>query len=406
MLPVLTLLGTLSALAEPYVPPPIRASADGLASCPTDQVEVFRSRLAGDLPRPTRQAVQTQYERAVADWAVCAHVQKVPGWTLPAVADPVASRVMAAVQAPRGSRARIEAAEAVAAEAPQDVAFIALDELEILALVARADPGAQLSLVAAALGAWGCPEDREWMDGPSGEALGWCPAVSDELTVALSALRRLHDLARPGLDPTHELTRRMADHTTQRWSVFGQIWVPIDRAPDLRGAEVAHAAAGAPVVPGAGLIVYVGRDDAWWAQRPAIRVGPGGVDVADSRPRATAPPPSEGAVVVAAAGVPAQRLFDQVAGWKARNARLAAMGPEGLVDLALVLRPDLVAREGLVLGPQAMAAEALQARVVGLGLADAVEPVVHVAPATSYATLVADAAVLAAVVGRPVALAP
>src|SRR5688572_30610568 len=69
-------------------PPMMSATAEGLERCPAEAVATWRVQLEERMAAPARAAVQRSYDRAVAEWAVCAHARQLNSWNVPDVGDP------------------------------------------------------------------------------------------------------------------------------------------------------------------------------------------------------------------------------------------------------------------------------------------------------------------------------
>jgi hypothetical protein len=226
-------------------PPMVQATAEGMARCPADRVAAWRDASAHPpKSKPARDALAAEYDRSIAEWAVCAHLRQIGSWSVPPVRDPAALAIVNAAIVEVGARARIEGIEAAAPRMPAAAGVLALEELGLLEVVGRAKPPDRLDLVAAALGPWGCPDARTWATTPDGQEVGLCPGT-DAAEVAGRALSRLVWLAQPTLDPEAPLAVLLAPDIGSMWMRVEAVEIPIPGEP----SRMLHATrAGAEIV--------------------------------------------------------------------------------------------------------------------------------------------------------------
>jgi hypothetical protein len=385
------------------VPEPVRGPVESYDRCPTEGVEAWRTQIAANAGDSNQEALRQGFDRSVAEWAVCMDSAGFTGWWIPALDDAAARAIIVAIFSPQGSRERVEGVESARASLPQAAAVLALRELEILQLIDQGRPEERISMVMAALGAWGCPDNREWMRGPRSESLGWCPKGGSDDEIAAAALQNLYNLTRPSLDPQHWLTRASATDVLAAWTKAAQVWLPMSSSTDLHAVALPTVAEGTPIAPGVGWVLYLTPERTFWAQRAALRMAAGGVDITDVRPMESgSPPPTEGALVVVDQALTIGEVQRRLTTMGSAHPQLVAQGPRGLVDLGLRLRNESSDAPSLVVGPDpfdrgaiAAAAGSMQAAAV---------PTVSVNAATTYGNLADGAGALRTAAGRPVAM--
>ena len=172
-------------------PDPISASPEAVAACPVDAVEAWRAPLRHHLRRASREEAGRRFDLAVVEWAACAWLHTTQVHRLPEIHDPRARLVLAGFSAAPGSPERLEA---VAVEDPDlvgPVAVLALAELSELVMVQAVDPADRPLVVAAVVGGHACPLSRDWMTGPQGELVAWCPDKPDQAELGRRAARWL-----------------------------------------------------------------------------------------------------------------------------------------------------------------------------------------------------------------------
>lgn len=384
-------------------PEPVRGPIESYDRCPTEGVEAWRTQIAANSGGSNQDALRQGFDRAAAEWAVCMDSAGFTGWWIPALDDAAARALIAAIFSPQGSRERVEGIEAAKAVLPQAAAVLALRELEILQLIDQGRPEERISMVMAALGPWGCPDAREWMRGPRSESLGWCPKGGSDDQIASAALQSLYNLTRPSLDPQHWLTRASAADVLAAWTRAAQVWLPMSSPIDLHAVAVPTVAEGTLLAPGVGWVLYLTAERTFWAQRAALRMAAGGVDITDVRPMESgSPPPTEGALVVVDQALTIGEAQRRLRAMGASHPVLIAQGPRGLVDLGVRLRDESSDPSALLVGPDPFDRGAIAA--AGDALRAATVPTVSVHAATTFGNLADGAGTLRTAAGRPVAM--
>lgn len=350
MLP-LALSVALAAQAAPDVPPqPILSDGTAAAFCPDRHAAELLFRLqTSTLKGAEQEAMRTRYDRAVAEWAVCARVMALPNWGVPDVQDPLARVLLAASLTVPGHRERIEGIELVADEMPFAAALLALEDLAVVSLLDRAEPQRRLELAAAAFGAWGCSASREWLESGD-QVVGFCTDGRPLETMATSGLLRLAQIAAPTAQPPNTwLAQATEDRAREWWAAIGQTWFPLAEPPPLR---VPEGGVGSPLEPGVGWSGRVGPDLVTWQERPAFRVTPTGIVVKQPAIRTRPPEAWDAAPVLYVDG---ETTLAALADTLARAAvarpvfvaqRKGSVDPRDLVELRLLWRADDAPPEG------------------------------------------------------------
>jgi hypothetical protein len=332
---MLAVLALASALAAPRsAPPTLHAPPEATAVCPDAAVKAAHAALLEGRPSD---AQRRDHDRAVAAWAVCARLNGVSSYRLPALQDPAATRVLTAAMTEPGRRERIEALERSAAAEPELVALLALEELGVMGLLQRVDPPIRLTVAAAAVGAWGCPHAREWGLGADGQETAWCTDGRDLGTMAREGIRQLVALSQP----TRTMQGWLAEATRPRadalWAGLEDTYFPID---EPRPVVVPTGGVGMALEPGLGWTLRVSPDIAIWTPRPRFHITRDGVEVPQPTLRTRAPKEWDGTpVVYAEGGVTAGALDMAFQEQRVGRPRLVGQGPEGLIELRLGWMP-------------------------------------------------------------------
>jgi len=332
---MLAALALASALAAPRgAPPTLHAPAEALALCPESEVVAAHAALLQG--RPTDEE-RRAHDRAVAAWAVCARLNGVGSYRMPALEDPASLRILTASLTETGRRTRIEALERAAGAEPELVALLALEELSVMRLLQQVDPPVRLTVAAAAVGAWGCPHAREWGVGTDDEETAWCTDGRDLETMAREGVRQLVHLAQP----TRDLEGWLADATRSRvdalWTGLEATWFPIE---EPRPVVVPDGGEGMPLTPGLGWTLRISPEIAIWTPRPRFHITRDGVVVPPPILRTRAPEDGDGAPVAYVEGsVTAGALDLALQEQGVLRPRLVGQGPDGLIELRLGWMP-------------------------------------------------------------------
>ena len=393
----------LTACTAARAPAGVSAAADGLAVCSSRDVDSYRDRLSLRQSRAVRSALADGYERSVAEWQVCAWSAGLEGWTAPPVDDALSVLTRDALREPRGSRGRIVAVERMAALSPLAAALFALDELVILDFIGDADPGLRADLVAATLGAWGCPDSREWIPGPDGGEIGFCAGATDAVTLGVEGLNRLRAMAEPALDLEASAYAGLSTHVHQRWVAAERVWIPLPVTPAASGVVLPRVVGGNPVAPGAGWALHVEPGHAAWSKRAAYRITRAGIELADTSQVDAGPlPPVEGAVVFASASLSMGELRELLREAGVVAPTLVVRGEGQLVELPLRMRLDAEgAEDAPMLGPETPDAGALRGRLRAYLDSDEPVPVLALHPQLPFGEAAAAVGALSDVAGKP-----
>ncbi len=359
---VVLLAAVAMAASGPRVAP-LSVPGDARAVCPTAEVEAAHGALfeaKGVEVGPKHR----EFDRAVARWAACARLMGVESYGLPKVEDAAAARVVTAALTQPGRRERVEALEAAAADLPEAVAVLALEELEILALLQRAEPSTRLTLAAAAVGAWGCPHARDWGLASDGLETAWCTDGRDLHTMAREGVARLLVLAGPTRDMSGWLGLATAARADGIWSTVSETWFPLVEPLPI---PLAVGGVGMPLDPDLGWSGRIGRDLAIWMPRPKFRFTTAGYDVAKAQLLTRPPRDWDGVpVVYVERGTTVGRIAEVLVEHNVGRPRLVARADGAVIELRLAWAPPGVKppADALVLdvGPDPVPAE-LVARV-------------------------------------------
>lgn len=305
----------------------------GQEACPVDVPLQLHAKLKERLPKPQRAGALTVYERAVAEWAVCARIHRLEVWGVPPLGDPAARAVAAANLAPPGSRIRVEGLGLAVNDLPAAVAVLALEDLGTMRSVALGEPALRAGLAAASIGAWGCPDAVEWIPGPGNEPLGVCTNAENLDQMALAGLQRLYDLTPPLADRSSWLLEAVRPWIDQTWAEVAEVWVPLS---SVRPEGLATGGIGNPLEAGTGWVWVVNSDATVWRQRPAVRATRDGIEPIDTSPGTSSPPDAESPLVHVAPDVTLGHLDEVLGGWNALRPTFSAMGATGPVEMRLL----------------------------------------------------------------------
>ena len=340
-------LHAATAAPQPHEVPALPILVDGTAAaqCPDrHSASALYALRVGPMDGDEATELRQGYDRAVAEWAVCARVLALPNWGVPDVHDPMARQLLSASLTEPGHRARIEAIERTADTLPYATALLALEELAVIELLGRAEPQRRVELAGAAFGAWGCGSARTWVADPSGEETGFCADSRGIETMATSGMLRLAQLAAPTAQPPNTwLARATQDRVAAWWTAIGQTWFPLAEPPPVRAPD---GGVGAPLEPGTGWSGRLASDLVAWQERPAFRVAPTGLEVKQPSIRTSAPESWDGAPVLYIDGdLRLGELAEALAhAGVARPIFVAqrdgTVNPRDLVELRLLWRPD------------------------------------------------------------------
>ena len=349
MTPAALAVALLTAAAAPRpseVPAqPILADDTAATMCPDRHAAaaLYAVRV-GPMEGAEAARLRQEYDRAVAEWAVCARVLALPNWGVPDVDDPMARQLLGASLTEPGRRARIEAIEAAADALPYAAALLALEELSVISVLGRAEPQRRVELAAAAFGAWGCGSARTWVADPTGEDVGFCIDSRGIETMATSGMLRLAQLAAPTAErPNTWLARATQDRAADWWTTIGDTWFPLAEPPPVR---VPEGGVGTPLEPGTGWSGRLSHDLTAWQERPAFRVEATGIVVKQPSIRTRAPDDWDAAPVLYIDGD--LRLGPLAEALRAARVarpifvaqRAGTVEPRDLVELRLLWRPD------------------------------------------------------------------
>jgi hypothetical protein len=245
----------LSCASRPQKPPMVGATEAALRACSTAEIAAYRNQLGARMSEPSRAALRTRYERAIASWALCQILRGRDDWSIPALADVPSQALLGAAKSAPGTPERIRA-YAVAREAlPEGVALLALQDLELLVEAAAADPQ-QLP----ALTAYVCTPDPA-----SGVSL--CGGSG---TLGLAGLETLRALAFSSVDPQNPLTVAFREPVHQSWSAIARHRIPLAQTAPLP-LDALPVGSGAPLaVPIGPPYLLVGERGGLWLAGPTI----------------------------------------------------------------------------------------------------------------------------------------
>jgi len=332
---MLAALALASALAAPRGgPPTLHAPAEALAVCPASEVVAAQAALLDG--RPTDEA-RRAHDRAIAAWAVCARLNGVGSYRMPALKDPASVRILTASLTETGRRTRIEALERAASTEPELVALLALEELGIMHFLQQVDPPLRLTVAAAAVGAWGCPHAREWGVGTDNGETAWCTDGRDLETMAREGVRQLVHLSQP----TRDLEGWLADATRSRvdalWTALEGTWFPIE---EPRPVVVPSGGEGMGLTPGLGWTLRISPEISIWTPRPRFHITRDGIVVPPPVLRTRAPEEGDGAPVAYVEGsVTVGELEMALQEQRVLRPRLVGQGSDGLLELRLGWMP-------------------------------------------------------------------
>lgn len=316
---------------------PLQVPTDARSICPTVEAEAAHAALAEARGPVEHAGKRKAFDRAVARWASCARLMGVESYGLPKVEDPAAARVVTAALTQPGRRERIEALERAASELPEATAVLALEELEILALLQRAEPSTRLTLAAAAVGAWGCPHAREWGLGSDGLDTAWCTDGRDLHTMAREGVSRLLVLAGPTRDMSGWLGLATAARADTIWSTVSETWFPLVEPLPI---PLAIGGAGMPLDPDLGWSGRIGRDLAIWMPRPKFRFTPSGYEVAKAQLLTRPPREWDGVpVVYVERGTTVGRIAEVLEEHRVGRPRLVSRADGEVIELRLAWAP-------------------------------------------------------------------
>ena len=260
----------LSCASGPKKPPMVGASEAALRACSTAEIVAYRDQLAVQMSEPSRAALGTRYERAVASWAVCEILRGRDDWSIPELTDEPSLAIVRAAKSASGTPERV-GAYAVARDAlPEAVALLALQDLEQLVEAAAADPPALPALTA-----YVCTPDPATgvsLCGGSG-ALG------------LAGLETLRALAFPSVDPQNPLTVAFREPVHQSWAAIARHRIPLAQTAPLP-LDALPVGSGAPLaVPIGPPYLLVGERGGLWLNGPAIGLTPESMSIDVAPPR-------------------------------------------------------------------------------------------------------------------------
>jgi hypothetical protein len=298
------LLLLLACASHPEKPPMVGATEAALRACSTAEIAAYRNQLAVPMSEPSRAALETRYERAVASWAVCEILRGREDWTIPPLTDEPSLALLRAVRSPPGTLERIRA-YAVARDAlPEPVGLLALQDLERLVEAAAADPPRLPVLTA-----YVCTPDPE-----SGASL--CGGSG---ALGLAGLETLRALAFPSTSPQNPLTVAFREMVHASWSAIARHRIPLAQTAPLP-VDALPVGAGAPLaVPIGPPYLLVGERGALWLAGPTIALSPDSMSIDVATPLESGWPDDVSPYLWIDKTIAAERLAALVEGhaWKA-----------------------------------------------------------------------------------------
>ena len=282
----------------------VGATEAALRACSTAEIAAYRDQLAAPLSEPSRVALETRYERAMASWALCEILRGRDDWSIPPLTDEPSQALLRAARSAPGTLERIRS-YAVAKDAlPEPVALLALQDLERLVEAAAADPAALPVLTA-----YVCTPDPS-----SGASL--CGGSG---TLGLAGLETLRALAFPSVNPQNPLTVAFREPVHKSWSAIARHHIPLAQSAPLP-LEALPVGTGAPFAAPIGPpYLLIGERGGLWLEGPTIALTAESMSIDAGLPRESDWPVDVSPVLWIDKAVAAERLAVLVEGhhWKA-----------------------------------------------------------------------------------------
>jgi hypothetical protein len=350
---VTALLLALACAKAPQKPPMVGATEQALRACATNEIVVYRNQLATRVSEPSRVALFTRYERAIASWAVCQIVRGRTDWSIPPLADEPSATILRAARAPLGTAERIRAYAATRDVLPEAVAVLALQDLERLVVAAAAEPRRLPTLTA-----YVCAPTPDGASlckgGEGGEGGGGSGALG------LAGLEALRALAFPSVDPRHSLTVSLREPVQESWDAIARHRIPLAQTAPLP-LDALPVGSGTPLAAPIGPpYLLVGERGGLWLAGPTIALTPESMSIDLATPRESDWPDEvpAGPYVWVDRALPASTLAAAIDGRRWAHAVLVGVDANGALvaldaRLPALLRVEPEDGESVVLPPRA-----------------------------------------------------
>jgi len=304
----------------------VGATEAALRACSTAEIAAYRNQLAAPLSEPSRVALTTRYERAMASWALCEILRGRDDWSIPPLTDEPSQALLRAARSAPGTLERIHS-YAVAKDAlPEPVALLALQDLERLVEAAAADPAGLPVLTA-----YVCtpaPSSGASLCGGAG-ALG------------LAGLETLRALAFPSVNPQNPLTVAFREPVHRAWSAIARHRIPLAQSAPLP-PEALPVGSGAPFVAPIGPpYLLVGERGGLWLAGPTIALTPESMSIDVATPLESGWPDDVSPVLWIDKTVATERLAMLVEGYRWKAPVIVGTDGKGALlalDVALPVR--------------------------------------------------------------------